>query len=367
MHRRRFLEFVGYGLALPAALTSMVDTAAVAGTAKGSKNCFAPAASGTPMVKWKSKSPPYRIAVSNSYIGNSWRTEMMKIAKAYVNKPDLGKYVAKFREGSAGNSVSQQAAEINQLIMEGFDAIVVDAANPTGLNSTIKRAVKAGVLVVSFDNVVTTDKAVIVNEDQYDMGKRRAQFIAKQLKGKGTVLLVRGVEGTSVDAAHAKAAHAVFKNRPNIKVTQVIGKWDNATAQKVTKNALATQTIDGVVSGGGDTGIVRAFLQSGLKMVPIAGEADNGLRMLAAKHGFPMMSIGNSPAEVAVSIQVAIDILRGHSLPRSIKLPLPTVTTDSLKAGVNYFPDQPDSFYTDFNIPGCHAQLTLKEIEQQNV
>lgn len=366
MRRRHFLEFVGYGLALPA-LVPVLDTPVFAATGKGAKSCYMPSASNTPMVKWKKKAPPYRIAVSNSYIGNSWRTEMMKIAKAYVSKPDVAKYVAKFREGSAGNSVSQQAAEINQLIMEGFDAIVVDAANPTGLNSTINHAVKAGVLMVSFDNVVTTDKAVIVDEDQYDMGKRRAEFVAKQLKGKGTVLLVRGVEGTSVDAAHAKAAHDVFKNHPNIKVTQVIGKWDNATAQKVTKNALATQTIDGVVSGGGDTGIVRAFMQSGVKMVPIAGEADNGLRILAAKHRFPMMSIGNSPAEVAVSIQVAIDILRGHSLPRSINLPLPTVTTDSLKAGVNYFPDQPDSFYTDFNIPGCHTQLTLKEIEQQKV
>ena len=367
MHRRQFLELTGYGFALSTALAAGMHSRAYATQGKAAKMCYAPASSNTPTVKWEPKAPPYRIAVSNSYIGNSWRTEMMKIAKAYAHKPEVAKHIAKFREGSAGNSVSQQAAEINQLVLAGFDAIVVDAANPTGLNSTIDHAVKAGVLVVSFDNVVTTDKAVIVDEDQYEMGKRRAQFVAKQLKGKGTVLLVRGVEGTSVDAAHAKAAHDVFKHHPNIKVTQVIGKWDNATAQKVTKNALATQTVDGVVSGGGDTGIVRAFLQSGQTMVPIAGEADNGLRRLAAKHQFPMMSIGNSPAEAAVALQVAIDILRGHRLPRSINLPLPTVTTDSLKAGVNYFPDQPDSFYTDFNIPGCHTKLSLKEIQQQSV
>lgn len=364
MRRRQFLQLVGYGLAVPVSVGYTADTLAWASSAK---SCFAPAASGTPTVKWPTKKPPYRIAVSNSYIGNSWRTEMMQIAKAYVKKPEIAKYVDHFREGSAGNSVSQQAAEINQLILGGFDAIVVDAANPTGLNSTIEHAVKAGVLVVSFDNIVTTNKAVTVDENQYEMGKRRAQFIAKQLHGKGTVLLVRGVEGTSVDAAHAKAAHDVFKHYSGIKVTQVIGNWDNATAQKVTKNALATQTIDGVVSGGGDTGIVRAFLQSGQKMVPIAAEADNGLRVLAAKHGFPMLSIGNSPAEVAVALRVALDILRGRHLPRSIDLPLPTATTEQLKAGVNYFPNQPDSFYTDFNIPGCHTKLTLKEITRESV
>lgn len=365
MRRRDLLLNVARGAGSAAVLGAFGPLA----WAEGQKNqCLASASSSTPNFKWPKKSPPYRIGVSNSYIGNGWRTEMMQIAQAYAQKPDVAKYLGHFRTGSAGNSVSQQASEINQMVLSGYDAIVMDAANPTGLNSTIEKAVNAGVLVVSFDNVVTSKKAVIVDENQYEMGKRRAEFIAKQLGGKGTVLLVRGVPGTAVDAAHAKAAHKVFGQHPKMKVTEVVGKWDIATCQKVTKNALAAQKeIDGVVCGGGGSGVVRAFMDTGRNMVPIAGEAGNGLRKLAAKHGFPMLSVGNSPAEVAVSLQVAIDILRGHSMPRKIDLPLPTVTTQQLKAGKNYFPNQPDSFYTDFNIPNCHESLTLKEIQSQNV
>lgn len=366
MKRRQMLAGAARG-AGSVALLSALGPLTWADTRQQANKCFAAASSGTPMVNWPKKAPPYQIGVSNSYIGNGWRTEMMKIAQAYAKKPDVAKYISKFRTGSAGNSVSQQAAEINQMVLAGFDAIVLDAANPTGLNSTIERAVKAGVLVVSFDNIVTSPKAVIVDEDQYDMGKRRAAFVAKQLGGQGTVLLVRGVAGTSVDVAHAKAAHKVFGQYPKINVTQVVGNWDIATCEKVTKNALESENqIDGVVCGGGGSGVVRAFMASGKKMVPIGGEAGNGLRKLAAKYQFPMLSVGNSPAEVAVALEAAIRILRGHSLPRKMDIPLPTVSTKQLKAGTNYFPDLPDSFYTDFNIPGCHESLTLQEIQSQS-
>ena len=366
MDRRRFLKTAAY--AASAAYLLGPSRSAFAAKGFNPKNCYIPANSATNMVSWAKKAPPYTIAVSNSYIGNSWRTEMMKIAKAFASKPEIKPLIKSFRAASSGNDVSAQIAELNQLTLGGVDAIIVDAANPSGLNSAIDQAVDAGVLVVSFDNVVTTKKAVLCNENQYEMGLRRAKFVAKQIGGKGKVLLVRGVAGTFVDQEHAKAAHKVLHGHPQIQVIEVIGNWDDGTAQKVTANALATHPdIAGVVSGGGDTGVVRAFLQANKNMVPMAGEAENGFRRLAAKLQFPMLSVGNSPAEVAVSIRAALDILQGKQVPRSINIPLPIARTDTLKAGVNYFPDKSDSLYTDFNIPGCGTNFTLEEIESQKV
>lgn len=366
MHRRRFLQVAGGVAAVPLVFGS--TRSAIAGENFARESCYSFASKGTEMVSWPSKPGPYSIAISNSYIGNSWRTEMMKIGKAFASKPEIKRHIKDFTAASSGNDVSAQIAELNQLTLRGTDAVILDAANPTGLNSAIEQAVDAGTLVVSFDNVVTTKKAVLCNEDQYEMGLRRAKFIKQQINGKGKVLLVRGVAGTFVDQEHAKAAHKVFGDNKDIEVVEVVGNWDNGTAQKVTANALAVHPdIAGVVSGGGDTGVVRAFLQAGKEMVPMAGEAENGFRRLAAKHQFPMLSVGNSPAEVAVSIRAALDILQGKKVPRAINLPLPIADTSSLKAGENYFPDQPDSFYTDFNIPGCSTNLTLEEISRQQV
>lgn len=363
MKRRDFLvrTLAGAGAMT---MADMLPGMALAEDAK----CFAPWSSDTADFAWKAKPGPYKIALSNSYIGNSWRTEMIQIAKSYTEQPDVKKDIKSFVVSSAGNDVSAQIAQINQMILSGVDAIVLDAASPTGLNSVIDQAVAAGILVVSFDNVVTTKKAVWVNENQYDMGKQWAEFVVKHMGDKGNVLMVRGVAGTFVDQERFKGGEDVFKKYPGIKTTQIYGDWDNGTAQKATANAIASGTkFDGVWSEGGDSGVVQAFLQAGMKMPPIGGEAENGYRKFAEKHKFPMLSIGQSPALGALGIKVAIAILQGEKVPQSISVPLPVVTNDTLKQGKNYYPSLGDSLYVAVSIPACGLNFDLAKVLKQKV
>ncbi|MBO0902869.1 sugar ABC transporter substrate-binding protein [Jiella sonneratiae] len=362
MQRRQFIKSVAGGVAATAVSGLMGRRAFAA------DKCIMPWASDTPMVKREAKSGPFKIALSNSYIGNTWRTEMVQIAKAYTERDDVKPMIASFQATSSGNEVSAQIAQMNQMILSGVDAIILNAASPTGLNSVVDQAVDAGILVVSFDNVVTTENAVLVNEDQYSMGKQWADFIVDKTGGKGNILVVRGVAGTFVDQERTRAANDVFGKHPEIKTTEIYGNWDDGTAQKVTANALASGTkFDGVWSQGGDTGVVRAFQQAGMDIPPIAGEAENGFRKLASELKFPMLSIGQSPALSALSIKVALDILQGKETPRSVSAPLPTATTDTLKSGENFFPDLPDSFFTPISIPVCGLDFDVNQILKQKV
>lgn len=331
--------------------------------------CLRPWNGSTHMMSWPAKKPPYRIALSNSYIGNTWRTEMLKIAKAYTDRPSVKKYLKDFKISSSGNNVSAQIAQINEMILSGTDAIVVDAATPTGLNSVIDQAVGSGILVVSFDNVVTTHKAVTVNQSQYEMGKRWADFLVKHMGDKGRVLMVRGVAGTYVDQMLTKGGMDVFNKHPGISTTQVYGNWDDGTAQKVSANALASSSegFDGIWCQGGTTGTVRAFLQAGDKVPPVGGEAENGVRKLAAKLKFPMLSIGQSPTLVAVATMAAIKLLQGEKVPREIRTPIPETTTAELKPGVNYYPDLPDDFFTAINIDACDLKFNVKKMLAEKV
>src|SRR5690606_16752478 len=363
MHRRDFIKMVAGG-AGAAAVTSVLGRPAFAAEDK----CLMPWSSDTPTVSWEAKQPPFKIALSNSYIGNTWRTEMVQIAKAYTERPEVKELLGDFRVSSSGNDVNAQIAQINQMILSGVDAIVLNAASPTGLNSVIEQAVDAGILVVSFDNVVTTEKAITVNEDQYEIGKQWAEFLVDKTGGKGNILMVRGVAGTFVDQERTRGGYDVFKNHDGIKTTEVYGNWDDGTAQKVTANALAAGTdFAGVWCQGGDTGVVRAFQQASVDIPPIAGEAENGFRKLAAELKFPMLSIGQSPALSALSIKVALTVLQGQEVPRSISVPLPTATTETLEAGKNYFPDQPDSFFTSINIPPCDLNFDVEKVLSQKV
>ena len=85
-------------------------------------------------------------------------------------------------EGSwynSGNDVSKQSQQISNLIARKVDAIVVDAASPTGLNGILGQASERGILVVSFDNIATEPAVLKVNTDQVAFGKQLADWLAK--------------------------------------------------------------------------------------------------------------------------------------------------------------------------------------------
>ena len=366
MLRRDVLRYAGAftGTAL---LSGPLSRLAWADATLDPKACFAPFDATQTSFEWKTKPGPYKVAVANSLISNDWRAEMVKVGRAFAARPDIKAKISDFTVNSSGPDVSAQIAQFEQLILQGVDLIVTNAASPTGLNDVIEEAANAGILVVSFDNVVTSPHAMAVNHDQMEMGRIWAQFIAEQTNGKGKVLFNRGIAGTFGDEVFAKGGMEVFSKYPGIELIQVNGDWDQGTSQKVTADALAAgHKFDGVWSEYGDTGVVRAFLQNGKDMPPMTGQSENGLRKLAADRKFPMLSAGVAPGLIAASMAVGFAVLEGQKVPRSVKIPLDPIKTADLKAGVNYFPDLPDSFVAGYNVPQCGVQLTVDEVLAQS-
>ena len=97
-----------------------------------------------------------RIALSNNYAGNSWRQAMLqsweKVGTAAVAE---GIVSAADAFTTAENQVTEQAAQIQNMILQGYDAIVINAASPDALNGAVQEACDAGITVVSFDGIVT--------------------------------------------------------------------------------------------------------------------------------------------------------------------------------------------------------------------
>ena len=140
------------------------------------KACFAPFDASQVPYEWKAKPGPYKVAVANSLISNDWRAEMVRVGRAYAQRPGIKSKISDLIVNSSGPEVSAQIAQFEQLILQGVDLIVTNAASPTGLNDVIEEAANAGILVVSFDNVVTSPHAVQVNQDQTEMGRMWAQL-----------------------------------------------------------------------------------------------------------------------------------------------------------------------------------------------
>ncbi len=333
--------------------------------------CFAPWSADTKFFKFPAKAGPYRIALANGYIANTWRIQMIQTGKAYAAQPEVAAKLKEFKVVSTGEDVPAQISAINNFIDAGYDAIVVNAQNPTAFGPVIKRAKDAGVILVAFDNILDTQDAINVNVDQKGLGELWADWLVKHVPDGGKILEVRGVAGTSVDTDRHNGIHEVLgKSGKKWEVTEVVGKWDDATAQKVTADAIATSgPFVGITAQGGDTGVVQAMLDAKHPMVPFGGETENGFRKFCAqfsKDGLKCTSAGTGPAQVAVAIKTAIAALEGQVVPQSVKLPLAVAADPDLKAGQDYFPDQSDNFFVGNSFPTCGINFSAQEIMGQS-
>jgi len=342
----------------------------VSGPAADAK-CYVPWSDKTKFFKFPAKTGPYRIALANGFIANTWRIQMIKTAKAYAAQPDVAAKLKEFKVVSTGEDVAAQIAAINNFIDSGYDAIVVNAQNPKAFGPVIKRAKAAGVVLVAFDNILDTEDAINVNVDQKGLGVLWANWLIKHIPNGGKILEVRGVAGTSVDTDRHNGIHETLDaSGKKWDVIEVVGKWDDPTAQKVTADALAVQKhFDGITAQGGDTGVVQALIDAKHPFVPFGGETENGFRKFCGAHskdGLVCSSAGTGPAQVAVAIKTAIDALEGNVVPQSVKLPLAIVEDPDFKDGENYYASQSDNFFVGNAFPTCGINFTAQEIMGQS-
>jgi len=336
--------------------------------------CFAPWDADTKYMQWSAKEGPYKIAVVNGFVGNGWRIQMIKTAKAFAEDPSMKDKIAEFKVVSTGTDAPAQLGAIEDFINQGYDAIVTIAVAPEGFDRVIRLADKNDVVLVPFDNVLDTDAVMQVNEDQLLMGRSWAEFALKELAAKGItsgdILEVRGLAGNSVDRDRSIGINEVLKaDNGDWNVTQVVGNWDDGTAQKVVADAIAVHgEFDAIVAQGGTVGVVQAMIDSGHPFVPVTGESENGFRKLVAKHsgeGLKGISIGQSPGLVAIAMKAAVSALEGNVMPQLISVPLPIADYTQLEDGKNFWSDLPDNFFTVNEFPPCGVNISGPSIMAQ--
>ncbi len=280
-----------------------------------------------------------KIAFSNNYAGNSWRQAMLqswdKVTKAAVK---AGIVSAADAFTTAENQATEQAAQIQNMILQGYDAIVIDAASPTALNGAIKEACDAGITVVSFDGTVTEPCAWRIAVDFKAMGESEIDYLAKRLPKGGNLLEIRGLAGVSVDdEIHAGIEEGV-KKHPMFKIVgSVNGDWASDVAQRAVAGILPSlPKIDAVVTQGGDGyGAAQAFAAAKRETpIIIMGNRYDELQWWKQQkdaNGYETMSVSIAPGVSTLAFWVAQQILDGKKVKKDLVVPLLRVNQDSLE------------------------------------
>ena len=203
----------------------------------------------------------------------------------------------------------------------------------------IQKACDAGIKVVAFDSIATSDCCYKLDFDFKAMHSESTKFILDSLlKGKGNVLVVRGVKGSAPDQLMYEAQVETLKQYPDIKVAgEVYGQATTAVAQSEVSNILPSlPQLDAVLDqgGGDDYGIVQAFEQAG-KKIPIieGGGSSNFLKWWFEqnkKDGYQTISINSAPGIGAAAFWLTLGILNGANVPNRLSMPAAKVTAENL-------------------------------------
>ena len=271
-----------------------------------------------------------KIAFSNNYAGNSWRQAMLKSYDLVTKKALADKAVAAADVfTTADKEVPTQAAQIQNLILQGYDAIVIDAGSPDALNGAVKQACDAGIVVVSFDGIVTEPCAYRVVVDFKSLGEQQVERMAAFQPKGGNLLEIRGLAGTSIDqAVHDGIVEGVKKHGEFKIVASVTGDWDQTTAQKAVATVLPSlPALVGVVDQGGDGyGAAQAFAAAGKpRPTIIMGNRQDELdwwKQQKDKDGYQTWSASIAPGVATLAFWVAQQVLDGRTdVPHDMLVP----------------------------------------------
>ncbi|PRD42962.1 ABC transporter substrate-binding protein [Phyllobacterium phragmitis] len=287
-----------------------------------------------------------KIALSNNYAGNSWRQAMLtsweKITGEAVKS---GVVAAADAFTTAENQATEQAAQIQNMILQGYDAIVINAASPTALNGAVKEACDAGITVVSFDGIVTEPCAWRIAVDFKEMGRSEIEYLAKRLPDGGNVLEIRGLAGVFVDDAISAGIHEGVAQYPQFKIAgSVHGDWAQDVAQRAVAGILPSlPEIAAVVTQGGDGyGAAQAFAAAKRPTpIIIMGNRQDELAWWKEQkdaNGYETMSVSIAPGVSTLAFWVAQQILDGKEVKKDLVVPFLRIDQDNLEANLEKTP-----------------------------
>ena len=298
----------------------------------------------------------YKIGVSNSWAGNSWRETMVCAIKAEAT---LSGKVASVTVLSRNTDAAGQSADIRTLKTQGVNAIIVNSGDPSANNAAIAEAVAAGIKVITVDNSTTAPNTTFVANDQVAYGRVGAEALVKAMGGKGNILYMRGASGAGADTDRDKGFREVIAKYPKVKVTkEVFTNWDWATGGTLANQLLVPGKFQGVWTSGIDYNIVTAMTTKLKgKYIPVVGADNNEFIRLSntlASKGFTGIIVPNPAIVGGAALKVAVDLLDGKMVPATNLLSPKALTVKANKADLasRYEPTQEATFSSTLSLPG---------------
>ncbi len=275
---------------------------------------------------------PPTVGLSISTLNNPFFVDLRDGAQAAAKRLKVNLVVL-----DAQNDSAREASQIEDLIQKKVSVIAINPTDSDAIAPTIRKIEAAKIPVITVDrgaNGVTV--AAHIASDNVAGGKMAAQYVAKRLNGKGNVVMLEGIAGTSAARDRGKGFRDGLKAFPGIKLVAVqTADFDRAKGLSVMENILQSQKkIDAVFAQNDEMalGAIQAIeAAKRQKEMFVVGFDAIGDALAAVKAGTMAATIAQQPKEMGrLAVEAAVKITRKQSVPKFTPVPLKLVTKQTM-------------------------------------
>ena len=245
----------------------------------------------------------------------------------------------KLKFASANDNDKLQKQQIDQFIKEKVNLLIVSPNQIHTISSVIDKAYDAGIPVILFDRKTDSEKyTAFIGADNYEAGHEMGQFIARQLNGKGNVVEIGGLKGSSPAIERDRGFRDALKTYPDIQVVNHrYADWLQNSGEAVMDSMLKQDMKIDYVFAQNDRmaiGALQAAERNGMKSIKFVGIdalPGPGGGMESVRDGRLMASY-IYPTRGDLVMQLALNILEKKSYKRDNYLKGTLVTGNNANA-----------------------------------
>ncbi|MGC0150909.1 ribose ABC transporter substrate-binding protein RbsB [Chromobacterium vaccinii] len=263
------------------------------------------------------------VGLAVSTLNNPFFVELRDGAAAEAKKQGVNLITV-----DAQDDPAKQQASVEDLIQKKVGVILINPTDSSAVANVVKEATDKGIKVVSLDRSVNgAAVSAHIASDNTAGGVMAGQYLLGKLGGKGRIVELEGIAGSSAARERGEGFHQVVDNKGGVKLlARQPADFDRAKGLAVMENIIqGNKDIQGVFAHNDEMalGAVKAIQAAGLKNVVVVGFDATPDAVAAVKSGTLSATVQQQPALIGVyGVQTAKKLAEGQKVERFIPVPL---------------------------------------------
>ncbi|QIL37983.1 substrate-binding domain-containing protein [Pedobacter sp. HDW13] len=171
----------------------------------------------------QSRKEAFTIGFSQCVGSDLWRRTMLEEIKMELSlRPETQLIYA-----DANNNSTKQIEQVREMLDKGIDLLIISPNEARPLTGIVEELYSKGIPVIVIDRkTASAQYTAYVGAENYQIGKMAGAYINTLLGGKGNIIEIMGLPGSSPAIERAKGFSDELKKHTGIKIiSQLYGNW----------------------------------------------------------------------------------------------------------------------------------------------